>query len=124
MRYHAFEWRSVSQLRCDRPETGPQRVAVLRPDTLRNLHQLPHECWFERLGWPFEYKLFGTGYCYIMDDIQELCPKYGVLPCVLDASIFNQRARGRLDGREVEGRILNRRLPVAVPSSPRPPRHR
>lgn len=47
------------------------------------------EGWFKRLGWPFEYKLSGKGYCYIMDDIQELCRECGVLPCVLDASIFN-----------------------------------
>jgi len=26
------------------------------------------EGWFKRLGWPFEYKLSGKGYCHIMDD--------------------------------------------------------
>lgn len=47
------------------------------------------EGWFKRLGFEFEYKLAGKGYCYIMDDIQELCRECEVLPCILDASIFN-----------------------------------
>jgi thermostable 8-oxoguanine DNA glycosylase len=47
------------------------------------------EGWFTRLGWPFEYKLSGKGYCHILDDIQELCRECGVIPCVLDASVFN-----------------------------------
>lgn len=45
--------------------------------------------WLESLGLVVEYKLSGSQYSLVMDDIIELCDLCNVIPCVLDACVFN-----------------------------------
>ncbi len=45
--------------------------------------------WLDGLGLVLEYKLSGSQYSLVMDDIIELCNHCNVVPCVLDACVFN-----------------------------------
>ncbi len=88
-----IERRTANFLEANYDGIGPKQARNVLQCVGLNRYEIPIdsriENWFKNLGFKFEYKLAGKQYCYIMNDIQELCRECEVIPCVLDASIFN-----------------------------------